>query len=390
MRILLATDQKFDDKYFSKYSNFALREDIFSVSFDNILQEIQNRLLQKQEHFDLIVFDVDQRIDFESSENILTSIRTAPETYIYSDKNFKLNHIPIVFIFKEYMRKRNGDISLSKFHYNLEYLSEQIFDIHNSGISSSIDGWLNDLAGDLDRLDLNTKFDFSKTNSSLNEEKINDCKILGREFFKKGIALNYNWIGNKLNLLEEGYDALDKVIKQHENHPTFRNEKQIHTVLKTNKAFLLEEKYKYSAYERHLYYNNSRRYIEVDFININHTYYNIPIELFEVKLPNHLFVSKKGILYNSTIKYLSQIGKKYQEYFSNSTHHSYIKEQLNAEAVPFNLSLLIGRKKDLDESKYVLNQALSDFSQHVNIHSFDDLLDKYNFIYKRIKRFHIS
>jgi hypothetical protein len=242
----------------------------------------------------------------------------------------------------------------------------------------------------LDTLDLNTQFNFEKTNISLNEEKINDCKVLSWDFIKKRAALDYNWIGNKLNLVEQGAEALYTLIKQHENRPTLRNEKQIHVVLKTNNAFLLEEKYKESIYERHLYYKMSKRYIEIDFININHTYYDIPIELYEVKLPNHNFVSKKGILYNSTTKYLNQIGKKYQEYFSNITNHSYIKEQLRTEAVPFNLSLLIGRKKDLEESKYILNKALSDFSQYVNIHSFDDLMDKYNFIYKRIKRFHID
>jgi hypothetical protein len=152
----------------------------------------------------------------------------------------------------------------------------------------------------------------------------------------------------------------------------------------------LEEKYKYSLYERQLYYNSSRRYIEIDFINVNHSYHNVPIELYEVKLPNHSFTSKKGILYNSTRKYLNQIGKKYCEYFSNSTHYNQIKSKLDIEPTPFSLSLLIGRKEDLEENKYILNKAMADYGQLINVHSYDDLIEKYNFLYKRIKRFNIK
>ena len=389
MRILLSTDQAFDDIYFLKYSNYALREDIIVVAYDNIKLEIQNRLLEKQEHFDLLIFDVEKEIDFKAADAILTYIRTASNHYTYSGRNFKLNYIPVVFIYKEYMLQRNGDISLSDHHYNIEYINEKRIELYNTGVSSAIDTWLNYLASDLDALDLNTQFNFDKTNSRLNEERINDCKVLSQEFLKVRSSLQYNWIGNKLNLIEEGADSLYKLVKEHEKNSTLRNEKQIHVELKANKGFLLEEKYKYSIYEKHLYYSASRRYIEIDFINVNYSYHNIPIELFEVKLPNHSFVSKKGILYNSTTKYLNQIGKKYQEYFSNVTNHSYIKDQLNVNAVPFSLSLLIGRKADLEESKYVLNKSLADFNQFINIQSFDDLFDKYDFVFKRIKRFHI-
>ena len=58
--------------------------------------------------------------------------------------------------------------------------------------------------------------------------------------------------------------------------------------------------------------------------------------------------------------------------------------------MPFSLSLLIGRKEDLEENKYILNKAMADYSQFINVQSYDDLIEKYNFLYKRIKRFNIK
>ena len=93
MRILLATDQTFDDKYFTQFSKYALREDIVVIEYSNVKTEIEDRLLTKQEHFDLIIFDVYQSIDFDLNDNILTYIRTRTELSVYSAKNFKLNNI---------------------------------------------------------------------------------------------------------------------------------------------------------------------------------------------------------------------------------------------------------------------------------------------------------
>ena len=388
VRILLVIDQRKDDEYYKMYSKYALREDIVSVTYQDIKSKIEIMLLQNQEHIDVIVFDVDEKIDFDIEDNILSYIRTKVN-HTYSNKNFRLSYIPIVFLYKEYMVKRNGEISLSKFPYHIQY-NTGIIGLYETGLAKSIDNWLSTLSDDLDKLDLNTEFNFEKTNETLNEERINDCKVLSREFFQSKRHLDYNWLGNKLNLLEEGSDKLYKILKNCEVNPKLRNEKEIHQVLEVYKGFLLEEKYKRSVYEQHLYYTYSRKYVEVDFINISHSYYNLPIELFEVKLPNHCFVSRKGILYNNTKKYIDQIGKRYKDYFDNENHHSHIKEKLQIDPIPFNLSLLIGRAKDIEENKYLLNKSLEKYSQSINIKSYDDLIDKYNFIYKRIKRFNIN
>jgi hypothetical protein len=225
MRILLVTDQDFDDKYFTQFSKYALREDIVVVEYSSVKVEIEDRLLTKQEHFDLIIFDVCQSIDFDLNDNILTYIRTRTELSVYSAKNFKLNNIPIVFICKNYMDQRNGEISLSNFHYNIEYLTNENIPLYNTGMASAIDSWLSDLAADLDRLDLNTNFIFDKTNNQLNNERIYDCKILTNEFLTRKSNLDYNWVGNKLNLIEAGAEELYTLVKRHQNNPKLRNER---------------------------------------------------------------------------------------------------------------------------------------------------------------------
>jgi hypothetical protein len=288
------------------------------------------------------------------------------------------------------MFKRNGDTSFSDYEYKIQSDTESIIGLYNCGLASALDSWLSALEDDLDKLDLDTTFNYALVNHRKNEERINDCKILSQNFIKQKNILDYNWIGNKLNLLESGSDALEKILKTSELNPKLRNEKEIHSILKSNKAFLLEEKYKRYVYEQHLYYPLSKKYIEIDFINVNHTYYDVPIELFEVKLPNHQFVSRKGLLYNSTKKHFNQIGKRYKDYFSDDTNKAHIAGKIHAPVTAFSLSLLIGRQSDIEEHEYLLNQALGDFELKVNMHSYDSLLEKYRMVYGRIKRFSIS
>jgi len=188
---------------------------------------------------------------------------------------------------------------------------------------------------------------------------------------------------------------LSKLLKTYLQNPSLRNEKQIHVFLKTYNHLLKSENFYESIYEKHYYHKNSRKYEEVDFFNIAHQYSMNLNELFEVKLPNERFFSKKNYrVLKPAIRHFHQIGTKYYNFFSDPTNlkEIQIKSYQNGVSIKnldFQYSLLMGTEEDKLQNISGLNTLISMPKANVRLLTYDDLLKRHHYLHLRVTRFGI-
>ncbi|MCS4165218.1 hypothetical protein [Sphingobacterium sp. BIGb0116] len=192
-------------------------------------------------------------------------------------------------------------------------------------------------------------------------------------------------------------DEILKLMKLYERNPTLRNEKGIHDILKQNNHLLKGEDYYKSIYEKQFYTKKGRRYVESDFINFIYEYSLKKNEIYEVKLPNERFITKTGAprILKSSQKYFDQVGIKYNNYFSSTENYEEMSKRLQQEGIStfshdFNLSLLMGREEDRKENLDLISKGLVYGNKRVNLITYDNLIDRHQYLHQRVTRFGIN
>lgn len=403
MKFLLISETLIDpEQYLKMYDGDYIEHQsdvLIKYSVEEAKVVIENELIEKQKHFDFIIADFKTDKFYQEYSALTQWLRESSHTY--SDKNFKLSSLPVFLM--------NNMLGLERLYYStLDGEIESIFDglvykqpdykrigTSNNSLAKGIDRWLDKLKSDIDDLDLDANSDYTKVNLRIFNARSYKLRVLSHLFIKNKKPLDYLWIGNSLQIIESTADMLIKLLKTYHQNPSLRNEKQIHEFLKTYSHLLKSENFYKSIYEQHFYHQNSMKYEEVDFFNVAHKYSINVHELFEVKLPNQRFFSKKDLnVLKPAQKYFHQIGTKYHNYFSNNTNFEEIRTKLykhdvSIDNLDFQYSLLMGTDEDKQQNLSGLNTYMSTLKGDVRLLTYDDLIKRHHYLHLRVTRFGI-
>jgi len=178
-------------------------------------------------------------------------------------------------------------------------------------------------------------------------------------------------------------------LKKADRIPTLRNEKEIHQYLLANERLLLGEFYSKTFYEKQFYIPGTQRYVENDFTNMAHGFYDQAPEIFEVKLPSQRLVRlDKKLFYRNTEKAIEQVTLKYAGYFSDPRNREEIYRRIGYKGNSFDYTLLIGRKRDKEENEEFLSRAFGNLN--LRLLTYDEIPDNYQRLYERTMRYRLS
>jgi len=382
MKILVIKDETIhpDFKY-DLLNEFSEPNDIeYSDTVEQAKNLIIDKLIENKKFLDLIIIQ-DSSQESEISFDFIDWLRNLTEE-TYFNSYFKLEGIPVIL----YRDFPNSSFS-AKFDRILNtYVSDKIL-IYYIGLT--ITNWRQNLVSDLDLLDLDLTLNYKKTNITLAYKRLYKLKILTQKFLDDRKTLDFIWFGNNLNSIDVSVNKFHDLLKEFEGNYHLTGEKRIHEFLIQNDT-LLKGEYKLKClYETHFYVQNTKKYVEPDFINVPFSYtFDFP-EIFEVKLPNHRFSKIDGSdLLKSTKNYIRQVTEKYYNYFSSTANQPEVLKRIQYPLNSFDYTLLIGRKSQLEENQ----SFLKDFQNNIyfQLISYDDLIERFERLFERTKKYMVE
>lgn len=407
MKILLISEETLlPPSYFKIFEGDYIesRHDVtIKYSVQHAKEFLTDTIIEKQKHLDFIIADYTTSKFHKEVDQLTNWLRNTKENY--SIRNFKLSAIPFflmnndLLINEAYSNSCFTNISNKQTYHNVIVEKPSDFSrigISNNKLASGLDSWLDDLKSDLDDLDIDSEGKY-QLDLKIFEKRSYKLRVLSNEFHRNSKRLDYIWVGNSTNIVEDTGDEILKMLKQYERNPSLRNEKDVHDLLRSNEHLLKGEDYYHSLYEKHFYYNQSRRYVESDFINFKHDYSLAKNEIFEVKLPNERFITKTKIprILKQAQRYFNQVGKKYNNYFSFEINQEEITKRLKDEGIDtfsldYSLSLLMGREEYRQENQELINEALLYGQKRVKLITYDNLIDRHQYLHQRVTRFGLN
>ncbi|WP_286897654.1 MULTISPECIES: hypothetical protein [Sphingobacterium] len=409
MKILLISEntnlspsyfKMFEGVYIENKQDVIIRYDVESAK-----DFLTNTVIEHQKHIDFIIADYSAR-DFKSKVNELAEwLRHSQKTY--STRNFQFASLPFFVMNNSSLINQNYE---QLFGFGREPLDEMKYydgiifkpdnferiGIYNNSLSSGLDNWLDLLKSDLDHLDIDHTNKYKLDPRILNSRSFK-LRVLSTSFQLNINRLDYIWANNDEKILASAGDEILKLMKLYERNPTLRNEKGIHDILKQNNHILKGEDYYKSIYEKQFYTKQGKKYVESDFINFIYEYSLKKNEIYEVKLPNERFITKTGVprILKSSQKYFDQVGIKYNNYFSSTENYEEMSKRLQQEGIStfshdFNLSLLMGREEDRKENLDLISKGLVYGNKRVNLITYDNLIDRHQYLHQRVTRFGIN
>lgn len=383
MKILLIKDEIIHDIFsYDLLLEFAEPKDIDYIDNAGLAKNfIIKKLIGEKKFIDLILIQ-DSSFNLEISTDFIEWFKNlSNETYFFG--YFKIDSIPVILYHNlpSAANWRKFNIVLNVDH------SERIF---KDSVGKVITNWRQQLAADLNELDLDLTLNYKKTNLTLAYKRLFKLKIITKKFLDDRFKLDFIWFGNKLDSIDISLENFNELIKKHDVNKNFRGEKEIHEFFNNNTPLIKGEYNIEPYYEKHFYLNNSRKYVEPDFINIPFSYtFDLP-EIFEVKLPNHQISKKNGTdLLQSTKNYIHQVTEKYYDYFSSKDNKTEILKRINYPLNTFDYTLLIGKKSQLEENQEYLNNFIGN-SFFLQLISYDELVERFERLYDRTKKFMIE
>lgn len=407
MKILLISEQKtLPPSYFKIFEGDYIesrRDVIVKLSAQDAKEFLMNTIIENQKHLDFIIADYSTHKFHEEINRLMIWLRETKENY--SIRNFKLCSIPFFLMNNDLLINEKSvfqwmpSTSLqTQLHNGIVIKPDDFSQIgtNNNVLASGLTTWLDDLKSDLDDLDIDSEGKYFLDLKIL-EKRSYKLRVLSDQFHHNTKRLDYIWVGNSRKIVESTGDEILKMLKQYEGNPSLRNEKEIHKLLRANEHLLKGEDYYRSLYEKHFYYTKRRRYVESDFINFKHDYSLFKDEIFEVKLPNERFITKTKIprILKQAQRYFNQVGKQYNEYFSSDINMNEITKRLKDEGIDtfsldFDLSLLMGREEYRQENQELINQAVIYGQKKVKLITYDNLIDRHQYLHQRVTRFGLN
>jgi len=338
-----------------------------------------DELTRQKKFIDFIIINNKSSNLSETSDFVL-KVRESKETYF--NGYFNLSAICIIVItshlFDGKIIKENLYSRIINSHFKESKLIDEL--------GLAITYWRQLLAGELDELNLDLNLNFKDFNANWALRfKLHKLHILSSKFISDQQKFSFLWLGDNLKTIDYSVDQFQKLIK---SQVTLK-EKQIHKYLRENEKFLLGENKSCYTYEKQLYYQNSRKYIEVDFINHPHSYLFDNPEAFEIKLPEKKIIRKDGKNVLSHFdRYLNQVNK-YQSYLTDEKNINEIKDRLKENFHPFDYTMLFSRQEFVDDYSEMINQRLDTLPFKLKFITYDHLINRFEKLYERTKKYRI-
>lgn len=373
--------------WFQKYCEF---DDLYLYTdLEKAKDFLIENVINKQKHLDFIISD--WNFGISNSKTLLDWVKNSDETY--SSLNFQFRSLPFLII-------EDPDVQSSLIS---EGFDEVIQEFPNDtsklyfGVKSAIKAWRYLLAEDLELIGLDPKTmkEYpSQRNNFISYFRLN---VLTRQFVdNKSKKLNYIWNSPDIvSLQNSNQQFYDKVYWTTINPPRYL-EKEFHQFFLKYPTFIKGEDYisteNEMLYEKHLYYDNSRRYIEPDFINKPYEYSLRNPEIFEVKRHTQklLRFNKENFLSNTKKSFQQVI--KYKKYMNstNPYEQNYVKKYLGKLYDNYEYTLLIGSLDEKLEYEDLIEKLKKDYDfGDINLLTYDELLDRHIKVCDRLSEFNI-
>lgn len=370
------------------YSSISEPQEILIFEPKTASERLINEVFSPQRHIDLIVCqDPKEKDEKKLMKEFASWIRNSG--FEYSNNNFKVSEIPIVLDSPMEFQDSHSSIR-GAFHYPYNALFSRENRRFEQGLQAVIRSWQNELESELDRLDLDWRFDFAR--SVLTKFNHPSLKILSDSFLTRRKPLNYLWVNDNYQNLAVDMLTFEKMLKTSSRNSRLRNEKEYHDFFLNNKKILLGQDFLQTHYEQHFYYPNSRKYVEPDFLNEAHEHSLRKSEIFEVKLPNRpIRYARREKLSRYARFSINQVGRKYIPFFSEEKHAEEVCRRTGSKMLgsPFSYTLLMGRDSHREENEYLIAKELGRFAPGINLISFDELKERHLRLIERTQRFRI-
>lgn len=375
MRILFISDNKSDeDQYRNFLSNLAERDSIFFVySFPRAISFIKQRMIENQERLDLVIVKGTDYIDREVSFDRFISSNTS---VTYSAWDFNLYKIPVVKILRP-----DSEARVHRFNnYINKYggLDKELLVEYGDTIIDSVKTWRRSVLDDMDVLGISMNSGVADYSRILSGEKnySGHTFILSDNFRSFPRKLNYQWLTTNIKQIEVSIDEYVKMLKVHSAKNKNAEELKIHSFFNSNPSFLKRDRYSETHYEAKLPLDRSR-YYEPDYTLKTNFNYTTDLSLIEVKLPNERFLKKSEFhqtFYSKVIQHLTQVND-YKDYFEDRLNSGKLEDKYGFLPRNIDYNLLMGREKDLEENREILEKRLRQFGQsYLNLLSYDKLM----------------
>lgn len=349
------------------------------VSFDGALNYINEYLITDKKYLDFILICVNSTYG-DKANDFAQLIRRNKETYFHGYFNISALCIIVITEFTFHDNVIKNEL-FSKILYSYSNEAHFITELGNTIID-----WRQKLAGELDDLNLKPTIEFKNFDPDWAVRyKLHRLKILTSKFIAERSNFSFIWLGDNLKLIDYSVNEFQQLIKSRNRY----KEKHIHQYLKRNERFLLGEYKSHYSYEKQLYYRDSRKYIEIDFINHSYSYISDSPEAFEIKRPEKELLHKNKIgFYSHFNQYLNQLTK-YHLYLSDKNNVSQIKKKLDIEHQPFDYTILLSRREFVEEYKYLIEPYISSQPFQMKLITYDDLINRFERFYDRTKKYGI-
>jgi len=353
-------------------------DDIKTVtSYDSAHNFIDKKLIDEKKYIDFILIHV-KSDDSKKANEFALDIRKSNDTYF--NGYFKVSAICIVLL-TNYTFYENVIESHLYSRVIYSYWEESHL-IRELGLA--ITDWRQKLAGELDELNIKLDVDFKDFNPKWAlRYKLHKLNILTSKFINDQNRFSFLWLGDKLQLIDYSVNEFQGLLKSRIRY----KEKRIHEYLMQNERILLGEYKSGYIYEKHLYYQGSKKYIEGDFINYSHNYYFENPEVFEVKRPEKKVVKKdnRGV-YSHFNRYLNQVSK-YHSYLTDQKNVKEIESKLDIRYQNFDYTMLFSRSEYVDDYIGLINNKIDILPFKMKLITYDELINRFERFYERTKKF---
>ncbi len=352
------------------------------TSFESAYNFIKEELVVKNKYIDFILIHVKSE-DAKKANDFSYNIRKSKDSYF--NGYFNVSAICIVVVTNyTYTDSVINSHLFSRIIYS--FWKETHF-IRELGLA--INDWRQKLAGELDELNIRLDIDFKNFDSQWAiKYKLHKLNILTSKFINDKERFSFLWLGDNLKSIDYSVSEFHQLMKS----KTREKEKKIHEYLKLKERILLGEYKKDFIYERHLYYNGSRKYIEADFINYAYPFYLDNPEIFEVKRPEKKIIRKnnKGF-YSHFNSYLDQVSK-YYTYLTDPINIVEIEDKLDTDRLKinykrFDYTMLFSRSEHADECIEQIGNKIDSLPFKMKMLTYDELINRFERFYERIKKY---
>lgn len=372
--------------------NVAVSENIIFLSnFEQARDFIISHLFTNHRHIDLII-TADKLINNDFDLHLVDWIRSS--SLDYSEKNFKVNALPIILYDKEI---RSSDYYQHGFDAMVERNSNDNHQHFLSVIQSVVKNFRSKILDDLELLrieleDLQTGqftgldlYYLLKIKSDP-RQWASRTKILSQDFIKNPRGLGHDWLENNKTQMEQDIDRYQGILKNLLRYNRVDSEKKVlHHLYNEAQWILQQDLYKKPIYEPALMKNRSQ-YEEPDYLLPSAFPGIIPTNITEVK--PHLFrvlherERKPGFRqqYDDSLIQVSD----YERLTRTKKGRKQIDELVEYETSTLSFTLLASNGCEMEKNQKRVEELRRDHYPKVKLESHDDKLQQAIAFYERL------